>query len=143
MQSGFIRGRSITENFILASELVQSALKGKKPMIVLKLDFHKAFDTVSWDALFRIMEARGFPDKWIGWIKALLCTGKAQITNNGQKGEQIQYKRGVRQGDPLSPYLFILVADVLQKMIQQAFSTGILKHPLDIQGAPPNLQMRR
>ncbi|EEC83473.1 hypothetical protein OsI_28982 [Oryza sativa Indica Group] len=143
MQSGFIRGRSITENFILASELVQSALKGKKPMVVLKLDFHKAFDTVSWDALFRIMEARGFPDKWIGWIKALLCTGKAQITNNGQKGEQIQYKRGVRQGDPLSPYLFILVADVLQKMIQQAFSTGILKHPLDIEGAPPNLQIRR
>lgn len=89
MQSGFIKGRSITENLIFASELVQSALKNKKLMLVLKLDFYKAFDTVSWDALFRVLEMRGFPEKWIGWTKTLLCSGKAQIIINGQKGEHI------------------------------------------------------
>lgn len=86
MQSSFIKNRSISENFILASKMVQSALKRKEPMIVLKLNFHKAFDTVSWDALFKTLEARGFPELWIRWMKCLLCTGKAQVIINGEKG---------------------------------------------------------
>lgn len=61
MQSCFIKNRSISENFILASEMAQSALKKKKPMIVLKLDFHKAFDTVSWDALFNVLGGKRIP----------------------------------------------------------------------------------
>lgn len=103
MQSGFIRYRSIIENFVLASEMVQAALKNRKPMLVLKLDFHKAFDIVSWEALFRILKVGGFPDKWISWTKSIVCTGKAQIVINGQKGDQIQYKRGgPTRGPPLA-----------------------------------------
>lgn len=55
-------------------------------------------------------------------------------------GDQIQYKRGVHQGDPLSPYLFILVVDVLQRLIQQAQSNGLISHPLEVQGNTPTLQ---
>ncbi|EEE53117.1 hypothetical protein OsJ_35899 [Oryza sativa Japonica Group] len=123
MQSGFIKNICIHENFILVLEMVQSALKKKKPIIVLKLDFHKAFDTVRWDALFNVLGEK---------LRLIII--------NREKGEQILYRRGVCQGDPLSPYLFIPVADVLQKMIQRAYSTVVLIHPLDIEGESPTQQ---
>lgn len=140
MQSAFIKGRSISENFLLASDLVQCALKRKKPTIVLKLDFHKAFDTVNWNALYSVLAHRGFDETWITWLSKLLESGRAHILINGEMGESITYKRGVRQGDPLSPYLFILVADVLQQMIKNAFRDEQLLHPIDIQAPPPILQ---
>ena len=64
-QTGFIRGRSISENFIYATELVQCCHRRKKPTLVLKLDFAKAFDSVNWDSLIRILQSRGFPNLWI------------------------------------------------------------------------------
>jgi hypothetical protein len=67
-QIGFIRGRSITENFVLATELVQCCHKTKIPTIVLKLDFAKAFDSVNWDSLLRILQTCGFPTRWCSWV---------------------------------------------------------------------------
>lgn len=64
LQSGFLKGRSVVENFALATELVQTAHKRKLPVIFLKLDFQKAFDNVSWSCLLQIFEARGFPRMW-------------------------------------------------------------------------------
>lgn len=63
-QTGFIRGRSISENFVLATELVRCCYKRKPPTLVLKLDFAKAFDSVNWSSLMSILEARGFPEQW-------------------------------------------------------------------------------
>ena len=60
-QTGFIRGRSISENFIYAAELIQCCHRRRRPTIVLKLDFAKAFDSVNWCSLMKIMQARGFP----------------------------------------------------------------------------------
>jgi hypothetical protein len=69
-QTGFLAGRSLSENFVYATELVQTCFRRKAPCIVLKLDFAKAFDSVSWDSLRKIMLARGFPVLWCatGWI---------------------------------------------------------------------------
>lgn len=140
MQSGFITKRSITENFLLASELVQCALKRKKPILVLKLDFHKAFDTVNWKCNIQTLQHRGFDNKWIHWIRTILSSGKTQVLVNGEVGDQISFKRGVRQEDPLSPYLFILVADIFQQELQRAHTDGLILHPLDIEETPPTLQ---
>jgi hypothetical protein len=63
-QTGFIRGRSITENFVYAMELVQCCHKRRKPTMVVKLDFAKAFDTVCWEALDVVLQARGFNQQW-------------------------------------------------------------------------------
>jgi hypothetical protein len=129
-QSGFVKSRCIADNFMYAMDLVQTCRKRKRKAMILKLDFSKAFDTVSWDALFSILQVRGFDDTWIMWMKELLCTAKTAILLNGIPGKWIDIKRGLRQGDPLSPLLFIVVVDVLQKAIQQAANEGLLRHPV-------------
>jgi hypothetical protein len=84
-----------------------------------KTDFRKAFDTVQWDNLLYILETRGFDHKWIGWLKMLMGTAKTAILLNGTPGPWIQIKRGLRQGDSLSPLLFIILVDVLQQVIKR------------------------
>ena len=91
------------------------------PVIALKLDFHKAFDSVSWCCLQNFFEARGFPRLWMTSIQTLLATGSSRVLLNGELGNPIFAKRGFHQGDSLSPYLFILVVDVLQRMCCNLF----------------------
>lgn len=112
-QTDFIKGRSISENCVLATELVQCCHKRRAPTLVIKLDFAKAFDSVNWLSLLRILEVRGFPDKWQHWMQLLLRTSKSAVLVNGIPGPWINCKRGLRQGDALSPFLFLLVAVVL------------------------------
>jgi hypothetical protein len=131
-QSGFLSGRSISENFVFATELVQCCFKRLAPSLVLKLDFSKAFDSIDWESLRAIMLARGFPAVWCDWMDMILATSKSAILLNGVPGPWIDCKRGLRQGDPLSPYLFLLVADVLQRLIRQ---DPLLCHPI-VDGAP-------
>jgi len=96
---------------------------------MLKLDFAKAFDTVNWEGLFAILKARGFEEIWIDWIRTILSSSKSAVLVNGCPGPWINCKRGLRQGDPLSPYLFLLVAETLQRMIQREFSA--IPHPIE------------
>jgi hypothetical protein len=90
MQSSFIKHRSIIENFATAIEMVQCGNRLKRPIIILKLDFHKAFDSVHWEAIFATLAARNFPERWIWWVKHLLQTSRAQVLINGQVGKKIQ-----------------------------------------------------
>lgn len=126
-QTGFIKGRSISENFVYATELVQSCYKRKTPTLVIKLNFAKAFDSVNWDSLNTVLQVRGFPELWCRWMSQLLTTSRSVVLINGIPDPWICCRRGLRQGDALSPYLFLLVADVLQKLIKA--DDGI-RHPL-------------
>jgi hypothetical protein len=130
-QTGFIHGRSISEIFVYAADLLSCCFKRKVPTVVLKLDFKKAFDSVEWESLASILRARGFDDRWCDWIDCVLRTGKTTIMLNGVPGRWITCRRGLRRGDPISPYLFIIVADVLQRLIQKASTNGDLCHPLN------------
>ncbi|WVZ92388.1 hypothetical protein U9M48_038459 [Paspalum notatum var. saurae] len=129
-QTGFLKGRSISENFVYATELVQHCHKSKAPTLVLKLDFAKAFDTVQWGSLQEILRARGFSSKWLTWTQDLLSSSLTAVLVNGTPGPWFGCKKGLRQGDPMSPYLFLLVADVLQVLIK---NDTAIRHPVNPQ----------
>lgn len=116
-QTAFVKGRFIAENFIATRELLHHVTGSKRPALLAKIDFSKAFDSIQWFFLIKVMHARGFPEKWIRWISAMLCTASSRVVINGDRGEYFMHKRGLRQGDPLSPMLFIIAVDVLQRMI--------------------------
>jgi hypothetical protein len=96
--------------------------------MLLKLDITKAFDSVSWLFLMEVLRNLGFGQIWCDIISGLLSSSSTQVILNGDPGEKkIEYKRGLRQGDPLSPMLFILVMDVLRFMFRKATEEGLLQ----------------
>lgn len=112
-QTTFVRGRQIAKNFVVVREVLQHVSHAHQVAAFFKIDFAKAFDMMNWEFLTLIMQARGFPSKWIRWIELLLTTGKSRVVINGEPSPYFQHKRGLRQGDPLSPMLFLIVVDVL------------------------------
>lgn len=125
-QSPFIKGRCIIDNIVTAEELMFSLHKRQLLGHILKVDFSKAFDLVDWDFLFNLLEARGFGRRWVGWIKSLLCFSKTTIIINGSQSDYVRYRRGLKQGDPLSPLLFVLVKNVLGSMFKHTLNSGVL-----------------
>jgi hypothetical protein len=99
----------------------------KQPHILFKLDISKAFDSVSWAFLIEVMKKLGFGQIWCDVISGLLATSSAQILLNGVPGEFIAHQRGLRQGVPLSPMLFILIMDILSLLVQRASEEGHLQ----------------
>jgi hypothetical protein len=105
----------------------------KQPRILLKLDISKAFDSVSWVFVLEVMEKLGFGSVWRDIMSGLLAVS-TQILLNGVPGDFISHRRGLRQGDPLSPMLFILVMDVFNLIVVRAAEAGMLQplssHPI-------------
>jgi hypothetical protein len=125
-QAAFISGRQITDNILAAHELLHSLRKkkGAEASAAMKIDMSKAFDRMEWSFVIQIMQKLGFPPNWCSWIYKCLATVTYRIIINGDTYEEIIPSRGLRQGDPLSPYLFILCSEMLSSMLAQAESNG-------------------
>jgi hypothetical protein len=95
--------------------------------VLLKLDFEKASDKVEHEVIVQVMEHKGFPNKWVQWIKGILGLGTSSVLLNETPGKVFHCRRGVRQGDPLSAMLFVLAGDLLQSILNKAKEVGILK----------------
>ena len=101
-------------------ELQRKKLNG----VILKLDFEKTYDKVKWNFLQQTLRMKGFPELWCSWIEAFVTKGSVAIKINDDVGKYFQTKKGLRQGDPLSPLLFNLVADMLAILIERAKQDG-------------------
>lgn len=130
-QSAFLPGRLLSENVLLASELVQGYnRKNIQPRAMLKVDLRKAFDSIRWDFVLATLKAANFPEVFIGWIKECICTPSFSISINGKSDGFFRSKRGLRQGDPLSPYFFVLAMEVFSKLLHSRFVLGYIAfHP--------------
>ncbi|KAF7147810.1 hypothetical protein RHSIM_Rhsim03G0079300 [Rhododendron simsii] len=122
-QSAFVGGRLISDNIIVVQEAVhymKSCRNGSNRSVALKLDMSKAYDRVEWGFLEAIMRKMGFTEVWIRWIMGCISSVSYSLLLDGQVSGYIQPSRGLRQGDPLSPYLFLLCAKGLSEMFRNA-----------------------
>jgi hypothetical protein len=96
------------------------------------LDFEKAFDKIEHTILLQVMEHKISPDKWIKWVKSILSSGTSSVLLNGTPEKVFHCRRGVRQGDPLLPLLFVIAADLLQSIINKAKDNELLRLPSNV-----------
>lgn len=119
-QSAFIPGRSISDNILLARELFRGY---KRDMGVakcaLKIDLHKAFDSIRWDFILVVLKKMQFPEAMIRWIRACLFSTCFSIKLNGVVHGYFKGSQGLRQGDPMSTYIFALCMNVLSCILYQ------------------------
>ncbi|XP_019095488.1 PREDICTED: uncharacterized protein LOC104763031 [Camelina sativa] len=130
-QTDFINDRLLIENVLLASEVLQGYhLSTLSPRLTLKVDISKAFDSVRWDFVTSTLLSYGAPDLFVGWIKSCICSPSFSISINGVTSGYFKGKTGLRQGDPLSPILFVSVMNILSLMLNRAAQDGIFGyHP--------------
>ena len=126
-QSAFIPGRQMTDSIVLAEEIVAAWRRKGTTGFMWKVDFTKAYDSLDWRFLWNVLRRRGFPEMWVRWMKQCVTTSTFAVLLNGQpQGGWIHPQRGIRQGCPLAPLLFILAVNALAVCTLQVCSHGAL-----------------
>ena len=126
-QTGFMKGRYIGQNIRLINDILRQTELQKIPGILLLLDFQKAFDTLDWSFIQKTLDLFNFGNVIKRWITTFYKNSESCVMNNGFCTNNFKLSRGVRQGCPLSPYLFILAAEVLATKVRQEQSVKGLK----------------
>lgn len=125
-QSSFVPGRQITDNIVLYQEVLHSLRTNKtqKNYMMIKIYLEKAYDRLRWDFIEDTLREAGFGDTWVRNIMGCVTSAHLALLWNGQRQEWFYPKRGIRQGDALSPYLFVLCVDRLTHLIKHLAEEG-------------------
>jgi hypothetical protein len=126
-QSAFIKGRNLVDGVLVVNELVDLAKHQRKDCMIFKVDFEKAYDSVDWGFLEYMLRRFGFCDVWIGWMRACVFGGSLSVLVNGSPTGEINIQRGLKQGDPLAPFLFLLVAEGFGGAMRRAVEISLFK----------------
>nr|GEY80550.1 RNA-directed DNA polymerase, eukaryota [Tanacetum cinerariifolium] len=125
VQSAFIANRQILDGPFIVNEAIQWCKKKKKHALIFKFDFEKAYDSGGWDYLDDVLDKFGFGIKWHGWIQNCLRSSRGSILINGSPTKEFQFFKGLKQGDPLSSFLFILIMESLHILFQRVVDAGL------------------
>jgi hypothetical protein len=131
-QYGFIKSRTIQDCLAWSFEYLFQCNQSGKQIIVFKIDFTKAFDMMEHAAILKIFKLKGCDEIWLNCLEHIMNSGTSSVLLNGVPGKKFHCKRGVRQGDPLSPLLYVGTADLLQSMINNQFRIGNFSAPIPI-----------
>ena len=127
-QSTFVKNCQILDGILIVNEVVDEARKLKKELLLFKVEFEKAYDFVDWGYLDSVMEKMLFPVLWRKWIKECVGTATASVIVNGCPTNEFHLHRGLRQGDPLSPFLFLIATEglniLMKAMVENNLFTG-------------------
>ncbi|XP_010436564.1 PREDICTED: uncharacterized protein LOC104720343 [Camelina sativa] len=128
-QSAFLPDRLLTENVLLATELVNGySRKNIGPRGMLKVDLRKAFDSLKWDFIIAAMQALHFPGRFINWIRQCISTPSFSVSVSGSTSGLFKSSKGLRQRDPISPYLFAIAMEVFSGLMRTSFVAGFIQH---------------
>jgi len=125
-QSTFFKERGILDSVLMANEVVEDIRRSGGSGLCLKVDFEKAYDLVRWEFLYDMLHRLGFQSKWISWIRGCMESSTVSVLVNGSPIEEFKPSRGLRQGDPLAPFLFIVVAEGLAGLVRQVVKANLL-----------------
>ena len=127
IQGAFIGGRNILDGVLIANEVVDWWKRSNRKGFLIKLDFEKAYDCINWQFVLDMLQNFGFGQRWIGWMRSCLSSARISILVNGSPTNEFSPTRGLRQGDPLSPFLFNVAAEALNVLIERAVQLGLVK----------------
>ncbi|GJW99600.1 RNA-directed DNA polymerase, eukaryota, partial [Tanacetum coccineum] len=127
IQSAFVANRQILDGPFILNELLAWCKRKKKQAMIFKVDFAKAYDSVRWDYLLDVLQAFGFGPNWCRWIRGTFSSAMASILVNGSPTSEFPFFYGLKQGDPLAPYLFILIMESLHISFSRTTNVGLFK----------------
>ncbi|GKU93781.1 hypothetical protein SLEP1_g7347 [Rubroshorea leprosula] len=120
-------GRQITDGIIIPNEVVHEAKSNKKPVLIFKADFEKAYDSVNWKFLDSMMSKFGFRPKWRSWIRECISSATVSILVNGSPTKEFQMEKGLRQGDPLAPFIFLMIVEAPNGLMLKAAEENLFQ----------------